>query len=172
MGQWTSIIRLASPMASIRLSCNKVPTVSSSVSVFYGKECWFEGMLLAHVCCVFVCAVAGAAAALQLTASSAAAAAGGDDTAAAAAEGPAELWMDKYSPRSISELVVHKKKVQEVQDWLTFYQEHKSRHHTRAVMVTGRTDTCTPLCAVGAAVLCSTGSVLKCSVCVWSWLLW
>jgi D-alanyl-D-alanine dipeptidase len=95
---------------------------------------------------VFVCAVAGAAAVLQLTASTAAAAADGPSTAAAAAgadtaaaaEGPAELWVDLYTPHSISDLVVHKKKVQEVQDWLTFYQEHKSRHHTRAVLVTGR----------------------------------
>jgi hypothetical protein len=64
----------------------------------------------------------------------AAAAAGGSSNPAAAA---AELWVDKYTPRSVSDLVVHKKKVAEVQDWLTFYIEHRVKHHTRALLVTG-----------------------------------
>jgi len=87
---------------------------------------------------------AAAAGALQVTATSAAlaaaAAAGGGAAAAAAGGGePAsdELWVDRYVPRGVSELVVHKKKVAEVVDWLQFYLQHRATHHTRALLVTG-----------------------------------
>lgn len=85
-------------------------------------------------------AAAAAGAPLQLNGTSAAtlaaaAAAGGSSNPAAAAA--AELWVDKYLPRSVSDLVVHKKKVAEVQDWLTFYNEHRAKHHTRALLITG-----------------------------------
>lgn len=57
--------------------------------------------------------------------------------------------MDKYVPTSVADLVVHKKKVAEVQDWLTFYNEHRAKHHTRALLVTGVGGTCLPwyMCA-------------------------
>ena len=87
---------------------------------------------------------AAAGGALQLTSTSAAlaaaAAAGGSTaavTAAAAAEAAGEMWVDKHVPRSVADLVVHKKKVAEVQDWLAFYTAHRAHHHTRALLVTG-----------------------------------
>jgi cell cycle checkpoint protein len=85
---------------------------------------------------------AAAGGALQLTSTSAAlaaAAAAGGSTAAttAAAEAAGEMWVDKHVPRSVADLVVHKKKVAEVQDWLAFYTAHRAHHHTRALLVTG-----------------------------------
>jgi hypothetical protein len=86
---------------------------------------------------------AAAGGALQLTSTSAAlaaaAAAGGSTAAAtaAAAEAAGEMWVDKHVPRSVADLVVHKKKVVEVQDWLAFYTAHRAHHHTRALLVTG-----------------------------------
>eukprot|EP00879_Flechtneria_rotunda_P021977 GHRR01023177.1.p1 GENE.GHRR01023177.1~~GHRR01023177.1.p1 ORF type:complete len:741 (+),score=334.77 GHRR01023177.1:279-2501(+) len=56
------------------------------------------------------------------------------DPAGAAAS---EQWVDKHEPHSPDDLVVHKRKVGEVTDWLTGYQDSRAAHPTRVLLVTG-----------------------------------
>lgn len=50
----------------------------------------------------------------------------------------AELWVSKHAPRTESDLVVHKKKVQEVQQWLEWQRGSLGRAGiSRVAMVTG-----------------------------------
>ena len=47
-----------------------------------------------------------------------------------------KLWTDKYLPGSSEQLVVHKKKVQEVRDWMTRYLEFPASM-SATLLVTG-----------------------------------
>ncbi|XP_043696838.1 cell cycle checkpoint protein RAD17 isoform X2 [Telopea speciosissima] len=50
-----------------------------------------------------------------------------------------ELWVDKYKPRSLGELAVHRKKVEEVKTWL---EEHlkmsKENFHSHTLLIAGQ----------------------------------
>jgi hypothetical protein len=89
--------------------------------------------------------LAGASTASQATASAAAADAPSSSTdaaaaAAAAADAASVQWVDKHEPASAEQLLVHKRKVGEVQAWLQVYLEARAAGYcpTRVLLVTGR----------------------------------
>ncbi|MCL7044051.1 hypothetical protein MKW94_004237 [Papaver nudicaule] len=50
-----------------------------------------------------------------------------------------ELWVDKYKPRSLQELAIHKKKVEEVKIWLEEkLKNSKDDFHSHALVITGQ----------------------------------
>jgi hypothetical protein len=62
-----------------------------------------------------------------------------DAAAAAAADAASVQWVDKHEPASPDELLVHKRKVGEVQAWLQVYLEARKAGYcpTRVLLVTG-----------------------------------
>lgn len=53
-----------------------------------------------------------------------------------------ELWVDKYKPRSLEELAVHKKKVEEVRTWFEErLKRSKQGNYNHALLITGQTGT-------------------------------
>ncbi|XP_074371704.1 cell cycle checkpoint protein RAD17 isoform X2 [Apium graveolens] len=60
-----------------------------------------------------------------------------------------ELWVDKYRPRTLEELAVHKKKVEEVRTWFEErLNKEKQENYNHALLITGQTgigkSVCTP----------------------------
>ncbi len=63
----------------------------------------------------------------------------GEDGVAPATVRPAELWVTKYAPQSEAELVLHKKKVQEVQQWLEWQRRSLGQPGvSRVAVITGK----------------------------------
>ncbi|XP_054764183.2 cell cycle checkpoint protein RAD17-like [Lytechinus pictus] len=48
-----------------------------------------------------------------------------------------QTWAERHAPQSVADLAVHKKKIQEVQDWLTFHtkQRGQTKQHTKAPLL-------------------------------------
>ncbi|KAG9442693.1 hypothetical protein H6P81_018547 [Aristolochia fimbriata] len=56
--------------------------------------------------------------------------------------GSQELWVDKHKPRSVEELAVHKKKVEEVKMWLDqMVATSKERFHNNVLVISGQSGT-------------------------------
>lgn len=47
-------------------------------------------------------------------------------------------WIDRYEPQTPDDLIVHKRKVSEVQGWLQSYLENKAARPSKALLITGK----------------------------------